>query len=344
MGQAGRKTFLQPSPWGTKKTFHRELEHFMLSFILRRLAISVVIVLGVSAITFGMLHLISPSPAYTVLPNATPEQYDAWNEEHGFNRPFIIQYLDYLWGVLHLDFGHSFTLNQSISELFAQKAGKSLYLSGMSLVLALLIAIPLGIWQALKRGTVGDHILTGWNFTLYSMPSFFLGLVLIQVFSINLGILPSYVSSQVNSAQAAFLNPIQMLLPIVTLALISVASFSRYMRSSALNVLASDYIRVARAKGLSERLILSRHLLRNACLPIITLLGMSIPGLVAGNLITEVLFNYPGLGLLFFNALARDDYYVLLAYTLLGALLTVIGNLVADVALSLADPRIRLEK
>jgi peptide/nickel transport system permease protein len=133
-----------------------------------------------------------------------------------------------------------------------------------------------------------------------------------------------------------------MTLPVATLTLISVASFSRYMRSQSIDILAQDYIKVARAKGLPERLVLFRHLLRNASLPMITLVGLSIPGLLAGNLITETLFNFQGLGLLFFTSLGNVDYNVLLAYTLLGALLTVIGNLIADVALTVADPRIRL--
>jgi peptide/nickel transport system permease protein len=133
-----------------------------------------------------------------------------------------------------------------------------------------------------------------------------------------------------------------MTLPIVTLTLLSVAAFSRYMRSSSMDVLAQDYIKVSRAKGLPERLVLTRHLVRNASLPMVTLIGLSIPALLAGNLITETLFNFKGLGLLFYTALQNVDYNVLLAYTLIGALLTIIGNLVADIALTVADPRIRL--
>jgi peptide/nickel transport system permease protein len=133
-----------------------------------------------------------------------------------------------------------------------------------------------------------------------------------------------------------------LFLPIITLTLLNVAGFSRYMRSSALDELAQDYIRLARAKGLSEKTVLMRHLLRNACLPIITLVGLSIPVLLAGNLLIEVLFNYQGLGLLFYNALGNNDYNILLAYTLLGAILTVLGNLFADIAISIADPRVRL--
>jgi peptide/nickel transport system permease protein len=175
------------------------------------------------------------------------------------------------------------------------------------------------------------------------MPSFFLGIILIQFFALDWHILPPFVSDQITSTWAAIIHPEQLLLPVVTLAVIQVASFSRYMRSSALDTLAEDYIRLARAKGLSERVVLTRHLLRNACLPMITLIGLSIPSLLAGNLLIEYLFNYPGLGLMFYNALGNTDYNVMLAYVVLGGILTVLGNLIADVALTVADPRVRLD-
>ncbi len=205
-----------------------------------------------------------------------------------------------------------------------------------------MIAIPLGIAQAVKRNSVGDYAATAINFTLYSMPSFFLGLILIQMFALDLHIFPPTVSDSITTTWQAFTHPLQLALPIITLALINVASFSRYMRSSALDNLGQDYIRLARAKGLSQRAVLTRHLLRNACLPMITLVGLSIPTLLAGNLLIEVLFNYPGLGLLFYNALGNEDYNILLAYTILGGVLTVLGNLMADVAITVADPRIRV--
>jgi peptide/nickel transport system permease protein len=174
------------------------------------------------------------------------------------------------------------------------------------------------------------------------MPSFFLGLILIQLFALDLHVFPPGVSSSVTTTWGAITHPLQMTLPIVTLAAINVASFSRYMRSSALDSLAQDYIRLARAKGLAERTVLLRHLLRNACLPMITLVGLSIPTLVTGNLLIEVLFNYPGLGFLFFQALGSLDYNILLAYTVLTGVLTVLGNLIADIAIAAADPRVRL--
>jgi peptide/nickel transport system permease protein len=315
----------------------------MLGYIIRRLLIAVIVVIGVAAITFAILHYISPSPVYSVLTKPTRAAVASWNKLHGYDRSEAVQFVSYLGGLIHLNFGYGYKFSQSVAALFKENAGRSAYLSGAALVLSLIIAVPLGILQAVKRNSPLDYSATAINFTLYSMPSFFLGLILIQFLALDWGIFPPGVSDTVTSTWQAFIHPQQLFLPIVTLALLNVASYSRYMRSAALDELAQDYIRLARAKGLSERTVLLRHLLRNACLPVITLVGLSIPYLVAGNLLIEVLFNYPGLGLLFYNALGYQDYNVLLAYTLLGAILTVLGNLCADVAIAVADPRVRLD-
>jgi peptide/nickel transport system permease protein len=173
------------------------------------------------------------------------------------------------------------------------------------------------------------------------MPDFFLYLIAIQLFAISIPIF-SYEGPQTTSLVSIVFNWRAMTLPIVCLTLLDLAGYSRYMRSSAMDTLAQDYIKAARAKGLPERLVLWRHLIRNAFLPMITLIGLSIPALLAGNLICEAVFNFPGLGLLFYDSLGTADYPVLLAYTLVGAVLTVAGNFVADIALTVADPRIRL--
>jgi peptide/nickel transport system permease protein len=315
----------------------------MTGYVIRRFLVAILVTVGIAVITFLMLHYLSPSPVYTVLGAKTsPQAAAAWNKSHGYDRSEIAQLITYLGQLVRLKFGYSYKLGQSVSALFKENAGRSAYLSGAALILAIVIAVPLGIAQAVKRNSLGDYAATSFNFVLYSMPSFFLGLILIQIFALDLNIFPPTVSDQITTAWQAFTHPSQLLLPIVTLAGINIAGFSRYMRSSALDNLAQDYIRLARAKGLSQRAVLFRHLLRNACLPMITLIGLSIPTLVAGNLLIEVLFNYPGLGLLFYNALGNQDYNILLAYTVLGGILTVLGNLIADVAVTVADPRIRL--
>jgi peptide/nickel transport system permease protein len=266
---------------------------------------------------------------------------DAFNHENGFDKPWIEQYLTYIGHLLQGNLGFSYKLNQPVVSLLQERWPRSAYLSGISLVLAVVIAIPLGVYQAVRRNTVGDYTVTSLAFIVYAMPVFFLGLILIQVFSLQLHWF-GYEASQSNSVFTIIGDWHDMTLPIATLTLLTIASFSRYMRSTSMDVLAQDYIKVARAKGLPEHLVLSRHLLRNASLPMVTLIGLSIPLLLAGNLITETLFNYNGLGLLFFNSLSNVDYNVLLAYTLIGAVLTVVGNLIADIALTVADPRIRL--
>ncbi len=209
-------------------------------------------------------------------------------------------------------------------------------------MLSLLIAMPLGIAQAVRRNSVGDYAVTALTFILYAMPPFFLGIILIDVFALHLHVFPPLVPSSITSTASAIGHPRDFFLPIITLTAVNIASFSRYMRSAALDNLAQDYIRLARAKGLSQRAVLYRHLLRNACLPMITLVGLSIPDLLAGNVLVEVLFNIQGLGLLFFNALQNGDYPILLAYTVLGGILTVLGNLMADIAVTVADPRVRV--
>jgi len=318
----------------------------MSTYLLRRAGTSIIIMVGLSVMIFAMLHLIGGSPGQVILgPKASKPAIAAWNMKHGFDRSFFAQYGHYMWRLLHGDLGESYTLNQSVDQVLAEHAPISAYLSGSALVLSILIAFPVGIYQAVKRNTLGDNAVTTAAFILYSMPTFLLGLLLIQIFALTLNILPPLAPasvSQNSSLVGAITHPNAMVLPVATLTLVSVAAYSRYMRSSALDALAQDYIKAARAKGLPERLVLTRHLVRNACLPMVTLIGLSIPALLSGNLITESVFNWPGLGIMFINALNREDYPVLLAYTLMGGVLTVIGNYVADIALTVADPRIRI--
>jgi peptide/nickel transport system permease protein len=265
----------------------------------------------------------------------------AWNREHGFTGPVIAQYWHYADGLLHGNLCYSFTRNQSAAALFEQRWARSLYLSATSLLLAFLIAIPLGIYQAVRRNSISDHVVTGVALALYGVPDFLFYVVAIQLLAFTFPVF-DYQASQSSSLLAVMGDWRAMTLPIACFALIITAGLCRYMRSAAVEILVQDYIKVARAKGLPERLVLLRHLVRNASLPMVTLIGLSLPILLAGNLVTEYLFNYPGLGLLFFSSLQKVDYPVLLAYTLAGAILVVVGNLIADIALTVADPRIRL--
>ena len=314
----------------------------MSAYLLRRIGSSIVVLIGISIFMYLLLHVVFPSPARLALGlRANNAQIAAFNKANGFDRPVFDQYLTYINGLLHGNLGYSYAENQTVAGLFQERLARSIYLSGISLLFAILIAIPLGVFQAVRRNSLGDNVATSAAFILYSMPSFFLGLILIQVFALSFPIL-GFEASQSTSIWTVIGDWHDMLLPILTLTLITVANFSRYMRSSSIDVLAQDYIKVARAKGLPERLVLTRHMVRNASLPMVTLIGLFLPALLAGNLVTETLFNYPGLGLLFFNSLGKEDYPVLLAYTLIGAVFVVLGNFVADIALTVADPRIRL--
>ena len=314
----------------------------MSAYLLRRIGTSIVVLIGISIFMYLLLHEVFPSPAKIALGlKATPASIAAFNKQNGYDRPVIAQYLSYMNGLVHGNLGYSYAENQTVAALFQERLARSIYLSGISLLLAILIALPLGIFQAVRRNTVGDNVATSAAFILYSMPSFFLGLILIQVFALSFPIL-GFEASQSTSIWVVIGDWHDMLLPILTLTLITVANFSRYMRSSSIDVLAQDYIKVARAKGLPERQVLLRHMVRNASLPMVTLVGLFLPALLAGNLITETLFNFEGLGLLFYTSLGKEDYPVLLAYTLVGAVFVVLGNFVADIALTVADPRIRL--
>jgi peptide/nickel transport system permease protein len=312
------------------------------AYLVRRLGTSIIVLIGISIFIYLLLHEIYPSPARAVLGlRATNAQIAAWNKSNGFSRPVIEQYLSYMNALIHGNLGYSYSNNQTVASLFQERVARSAYLSGTGLILAVLIALPLGIFQAVKRNSLGDTVATSASFVLYAMPFFALGLILIQVFALSFPLF-SFEASQSTSIWTVIGDWHAMTLPILTTTLISVAFFSRYMRSASIDVLSQDYIKVARAKGLPERLVLTRHMVRNASLPMVTLIGLSLPALLAGNLFAEYLFNFQGLGLLFFSSLQKEDYPVLLAYTLVGAVFVVVGNFVADIALTVADPRVRL--
>lgn len=314
----------------------------MTRYLARRLGQSFIVVVIVTMITFLMLHLLPGGPAKAVLGiRATPSAIRAFNHTNGYDLPLPGQYWVYLNHLIHGQLGYSYKLNESVNTLLSLDLPKSAYLSGLALLLTVLIAIPLGVYQAVRRNKPDDYVVTSLSFIGYSMPTFWLGLLLIAVFSIFLRWFPPS-APQSPTVSGDITDPKAMVLPVLTLTIVGVASFSRYMRSAAIESLAQDYIRTARAKGVSRGSLLFVHMLRNAILPIVTLLGLSIPLLLSGNLITESVFNYPGIGLLFWNSAITRDYPVLLALTLVVAIFTVLGNLIADIALSVIDRRVSL--
>jgi peptide/nickel transport system permease protein len=271
---------------------------------------------------------------------ATASRMAIFNATYGLDQPLYKQFADYVSQVLHGNLGTSYYLQQPVSSLFSQRLPRDLFLLGSSTVLALIISLPLGIYQAVRRGGLADNALSAVTFTLYCMPAFWFAVMLVAVFAIQTHIfLPEAPTG--TSVGSMLTQPRALVLPILTLTLIQVAGFSRYMRSSVIDTLAQDFLRVARAKGLPERLVLYRHVLRNSVLPIVTIVGLSIPGLVTGAIVVEEVFNYQGMGLLFYDAATHHDFPILLGSTLIVGVATVVGNLVADIAYGILDPRVR---
>jgi peptide/nickel transport system permease protein len=314
----------------------------MTTYLIRRLVQSVVVIFGVILITFILVHLLPGGPARAALgPKATPQAVAQFNRVNGLDQPLVQQFLTYIGRLLQGNLGFSYVENQSVAALIGENLPRDILLIGVSYALALIIAIPLGIWQALRRNHFFDYSVTGFAFLLYSMPGFLIGFLLIAALAVDLRVFPP--AAPPGSSIASIVeDPRALVLPIATLALTSIAAFSRYMRSSALENLALDYIRTAKAVGASTRSVVLHHLLRNSLLPIVTLVGLSLPTVVAGALVVEEVFNFPGMGLVFFKAVQVQDYPVMLGFTLFIGIATVIGNLAADIAYGVLDPRVRL--
>lgn len=315
----------------------------MTGYIARRAVQAVVVLLLVTVIVFVMLHALPGGTARAVLgERATNVAIAQFEKQNGFDQPLPVQYWRWLDRVLHGDLGFSYKQNESVSELLAERLPKTMLLAGVSVLLALLVAIPLGFVQALRRNRLIDYVLTGGAFLFYSTPAFWLALVLITLFAIQLRLFPAQAPQ--GSIGQIVAEPGGMVLPVLTIALVSIAFFSRYVRSSTLENLLQDYVRTARAKGASTWRVAFGHVLRNALVPVVTLVGLSLPFVFAGTLISEEIFNYPGMGLLFYNAAVARDYPVLLGVTLVVGAATVVGSLLADICYGLLDPRVRLAR
>jgi peptide/nickel transport system permease protein len=312
----------------------------MKAFLIRRVLQAIVVLFGVSIVVFILLHLLPGGPARAVLGiRANKAQIHAFDLRYGLLNPVPVQYIDWVNQLLHGNLGFSYKQNQSVDSLLGENIPRTLVLVGVATVLALIVAIPLGVYQAVRRNKPEDYVLTGMSFLFYSMPSFFLGIILIILLSDTLPWLPSTGPTAISPLWDQIPN---LVLPVLTLTLVTVALFSRYMRSSVLENLVQDYVRTATSKGVGRRTILFRHVLRNALLPIVTLIGLSLPGILSGALIVESLFNYPGMGLLFWNAAVTDDFPTMLGTTMVVGVAVVVGSLLADVLYAVLDPRVRI--
>jgi len=313
----------------------------VIGYLIRRLIQTVIVTLLVTMITFLLLHLVPGGPLRALLgPKATQGEIAHFNVLYGYNRPLYVQYGKWIWQLLHGNLGYSVHLNVSVASQIGQDLPKTLVLLGLGLVVSMALGIPLGIYQAVRRYTVGDYVLTGISFIGYATPAFFTGILLVDWFAVELKIFPPF-APQGNSVGQVLSQPSALVLPVLTVAFLQYAIWSRYMRSSVLDNIVQDYVRTARAKGASERRVLLGHVFRNSLITIVTLLGLGLPGLVGGAVVIEVVFNYPGMGLLFYNAALAVDYQMLLGITVVATVVTVLGNLAADLGYAMLDPRVR---
>jgi peptide/nickel transport system permease protein len=313
----------------------------MTGYLLRRVAQGIIVLLIVTMIVFGLLQLLPGGPARAVLGSrATPQLIAAFNQQNGLDRPLVVQYGIWLGHIVTGNLGYSYNQSQSVSSLIAERLPKTLALTITSVVLAMLVGVIVGTIQAVRRNKLFDYTSTTVGFIFYSFPPFFLGLLLVILFAVDIHLLPAE-AAQSTSVWAILGDPRALILPVVTLALGGVALFSRYMRSSVIDNLVQDYVRTAQSKGVGQVRLLMVHILRNALLPIVTLIGLFLPVLLSGAVVVESVFNYPGMGLLFWNAATTRDYPTELGVTVLAGVLTVAGSLLADLLYAVLDPRVR---
>ena len=280
-----------------------------------------------------------------------PEERQKLIERWGLDQPWHIQYLRWAENFFfRLDFGESLSYKQPVWELIQRRIWPTVQLSGLALLLALVIAIPIGTISALKQYSLLDNSITALAFFGVSMPNFWFGLVLIYIFAVWWGVLPAGGMMDVPSKceDGQFFCHLgdrlaHLFLPVVVLATASIAGFTRYMRSQVLEIMRADYVDTARAKGIKERIVISKHILKNAIMPLVTLLGLSLPILVSGALITEQVFGWPGLGWYFWQAAGAHDYTMIMGILTLTAIFTLVGNFLADILYAFVDPRIRYD-
>ena len=323
----------------------------MLRYIAKRLLFMVPLLFGITVICFTVMHLApgSPTDLQTQMnPRASVEMKERLRSMYDLDKPLPVQYIRWVGKLARLDLGVSFSTDRRpVADKILERLPITILLNVLSMLLIFVVAIPLGVLSAVRQDSLFDRVTAVIVFIGFAVPTFWLALLLMILFGIHLGWLPI---SGIRSLNAEYLPPAMafwdlirhLILPVLLAAFGGLAGLSRYMRANMLEVIRQDYILTARAKGLSERAVIYRHALRNALLPVITILGLSIPGLIGGSVIFETIFAIPGMGQLFYMAVMARDYPVVMAILFIGAVLTLFGNLIADVCYALADPRIRV--
>ncbi|HEX7101896.1 MAG TPA: ABC transporter permease [Nitrolancea sp.] len=303
----------------------------MLAFLIRRLIHAVFVIFGVSVIIFVLMYL-TGDPTSVMVPNdATPEQIADLRHRMGFDRPIYVQYGLFVEHAVQGDFGYSYRIQQPALNLVLQRVPMTLRLAGASVAISLIIAIPIGILAAVKRNSIFDRISMIGVLFGQSMPTFWFGIMAILLVSVKLHWLPT----------SGYLGPKYIILPALTLGLYTSAVVARILRSSLIDVLNRDYIRTARSKGLEQRAVLLRHALKNAAIPVITVIGLQIGYLLGGSVVTETVFSYPGMGLLAIQAIRGRDMPVVQAFVICTAVVIVLINLLVDLLYTYLDPRVK---
>lgn len=322
----------------------------MTSFLVKRLVLLVPLLLGITLITFTVIHLAPGEPVEmqtAMSPKITAETRQRLREFYGLDKPLYVQYGLWLGHLAKLDFGRSFAPdNRPVIDKITERIPVTLSLNLIALIIEFGLALPIGILAAIRRNSLVDKMMTILVFIGFAMPTFWLALLLMYFFGVKLDWLPvsglHSLGSDRLSVSAYLIDLIKhLILPLTVASFGSLAGLSRYMRSTMLEVIGQDYIITARAKGLPERIVVWKHALRNALLPVITLLGFSLPGLIGGSVIFETIFAVPGMGQLFFMGVMARDYPLVMGILVIGAGMTLIGNLLADLGYALADPRVR---
>lgn len=318
----------------------------MKKYILKRILQSIPILIGITLLTFFIMQLTPGNPMQTMInPKISPAELVKAERSLGFDKPIIIQFFSWFKEILRGNLGYTVKSGQPVAGLILQRLPATLLLTTTSFILSFVVGVPLGVYSATHKYSKADYGLTVFAFIGISIPSFFFGIALIYLLAVKLNWFPTSGLSTINFVGigfGAFIDRVKhLVLPAVVLALPNLATVMRFTRSSMIEVLTNDYIRTARAKGLSKKAVQYRHALRNALIPVITIIGLSIPFLFGGAYITETIFNWPGMGSLGINAITAREYPVIMGLNLFTSILVLAGNLVADILYAWADPRIR---
>lgn len=322
----------------------------MFIYVIKRTLLMIPILFGITLLSFGVMRLAPGGPAEAQMEfssRASAEARERLRKLYGADQPFYKQYATWLKKFVTLDFGTAFADGRPVKDKILERLPITLTINLLSLGLVLLIAIPIGIMSATRQYSLLDRFTTIFVFVGFSTPSFWLALLLIYVLGVQWGIVPISGIRSLDTSGLTFLGRINdymhhLIVPVIVLAFGGLASISRFMRNSILEVLRQDYIRTARAKGLPEKSVIYKHAFRNAIMPIITILGLTLPGIIGGSLITETVFGIPGMGLLMYQAVLSRDYNLVMGILVPAAFLTMLGNFLADIAYSFTDPRVRL--